>query len=258
MSIALVTGPTAGLGRAFALTLAEAGHDLVLVARDEARLAQVAAEAAERGVGVEVLPADLADREALAAVEQRLADDARPVDLLVNNAGFGVNQPFAGGDLDAEQAMLDVLVTAVMRLTHAAVPGMVSRGTGGILNVSSVAGWIAGGTYSAAKAWVTVFSEGLAGELAGTGVHVTAACPGYIHTEFHDRAGMDMGSVPDWMWLTPQQVVDQALADLRRGRPVSVAGTQYQALTTLVRYAPRPAVRAATSSRLASARFRRR
>lgn len=253
MSTALVTGPTAGIGRAFAETLARQGHDLVLVARDEGRLTTLADDLRARAaVTVEVLPADLSDRAGLDVVASRLRGGA--VDLLVNNAGFGVNQAFTGGDLDEEQRMLDVLVTAVMRLTHAAVPGMVERGSGGVLNVSSIAGWITGGTYSAAKAWVTVFSESLATELSGTGVHVTAACPGYVRTEFHDRAGMDMSSVPAWLWLTPQQVVDRALADLRAGRPVSVAGAQYRALSAVARYAPRPAVRAATATRVARSR----
>ena len=259
MSTALVTGPTAGIGLAFAQTLARQGHDLVLLARDAERLSGLAdLITARTDAQVEVLPADLADRASLATVEERLRDGERPVDLLVNNAGFGVNQPFTGGDLDAEQRMLDVLVTAVLRLTHAAMPGMVARGSGGVLNVSSIAGWITGGTYSAAKAWVTVFSESLSHELAGTGVHVTASCPGYVRTEFHDRAGMDMSSVPDWLWLTPQQVVDRALADLLAGRPISVAGAQYRVLSTAARYAPRPAVRAATATRVARSRFDRR
>ena len=169
MGTALVTGATAGIGLEFARTLAARGHDIVLVARDRTRLEQLADELRALRVQVEVLPADLADRSQLATVEARLSDRSRPVEILVNNAGFGVPKRFADADVEDEQAMLDVLVTAVMRLTHAAVPGMVARGTGAILNVSSVAGWITGGTYSAAKAWVTVFSESLSIELAGTG-----------------------------------------------------------------------------------------
>lgn len=243
MGTALITGATSGIGLAFARALAYRGHDLVLVARDEARLAQTAQELRLARVEVEVLAADLADRAALAGVEARLRDADQPVEFLVNNAGFGVPQRFVGGDLDAEQAMLDVLVTAVMRLTHAALPGMVERGSGAVLNVSSVAGWITGGTYSAAKAWVTVFSESLAVELASTGVHVTAVCPGFTHTEFHQRAGMDMGALQEWMWLDADQVVDQALRDVRRGRPVSVAGPLYKVLAVATQYLPRPLVR---------------
>ena len=247
MGTALITGATSGIGLAFARTLARRGHDLVLVARDRERLDVVAAELRGHRVEVEVLAADLADRSQMAMVEERLR--AQPVEILVNNAGFGVPQRFSTGDLDAEQQMLDVLVTAVMRLTHAALPGMVARGSGAVLNVSSVAGWITGGTYSAAKAWVTVFSESLSIELAGTGVHVTAVCPGYTHTEFHQRASMEMDAVPEWMWLDTQDVVDRALVDVRKGRPVSVAGTQYKALSLAAQYLPRPLVRAIGSRR---------
>lgn len=242
MSTALVTGATSGIGLAFARTLARRGHDIVLVARDRARLDLVAAELRGHRVEVEVIAADLADRSQLAVVEDRLR--ARPVEILVNNAGFGVPQRFSTGDLDVEQQMLDVLVTTVMRLTHAALPGMIARGSGAVLNVSSVAGWITGGTYSASKAWVTVFSESLSIELAGTGVHVTAVCPGFTHTEFHQRASMEMDALPEWMWLDTQEVVDRALADVRKGRPVSVAGAQYKALSLAAQYLPRPLVRA--------------
>ena len=133
----------------------------------------------------------------------------------MNNAGFGLNRSFLGSSVDDEQRSLDVLVTAVLRLTHAAVPGMVERGTGMVINVSSVASWITGGTYSAAKSWVTVFSESLAQELAGTGVRVTAACPGFVHTEFHERAGIDMSSMPEFMWLDVEQVVATVSARYR-------------------------------------------
>lgn len=250
MTTALITGGTAGIGAEFARQLAARGFDLVLVARDGERLAAYAAELeARHRVQVEVLVADLSERAQLAEVEARLADASRPVDLLVNNAGFGVNQVFVGGDLDAEQQMLDLLVTAVMRLSHAALPGMVARGTGGVINVSSVAGFIAGGTYSAAKSWVTVFSESIDRQLHGTGVTVTALCPGFTHTEFHQRAEMDVDHLPDWMWLDAPDVVRAALADFRRGKPVSVPGAQYKALSTVARYLPRPLVRRASGVR---------
>ena len=249
MGTAVITGGTSGIGLEFARTLARRGHDICLVARDRQRLDQVADELRAHRVQVEVIVADLSDRAQMAIVEERLADPSRPVEILVNNAGFGIPQRFTDGDLDIEQQLLDVLVTAVMRLTRAALPGMVARGTGAVLNISSVAGWITGGTYSAAKAWVTVFSESLSVELAGTGVHVTAVCPGYTHTEFHQRAGMQMGSVQEWMWLDPQKVVDQALRDVRKGRPISVAGTQYKALSLVAQYLPRPLVRSIGSRR---------
>ena len=244
MTTALITGATAGIGAEFARQLAARGDDLVLVARDGERLQAYAADLSERHrVRCEVLVADLSDRAGMSSVAERLADAARPVDLLVNNAGFGVNQHFVGGDVEAEQAMLDVLVTAVMRLTHAALPGMVGRGTGGVINVSSVAGFIAGGSYSAAKSWTTVFSESIDRQVAGTGVTVMALCPGFTHTEFHQRGGMDVSHLPDWMWLDAPDLVRAALGDFRRGRPISVPGVQYKAITTLARGLPRPLVR---------------
>jgi hypothetical protein len=250
MTTALITGATAGIGAEFARQLAARGSDLVLVARDEARLRSLADElSARHRVRCEVLPADLTDRARLAEVESRLRDVTRPVDVLVNNAGFGVNQLFVGGDLDAEQRMLDVLVTAVMRLTHAALPGMVGRGSGGVINVSSVAGFIAGGSYSAAKSWTTVFSESVARQVSGTGVTVMALCPGFTHTEFHQRAEMDVSHLPDWMWLDATALVAAALHDFGRGRPISVPGLQYKALSTLARYVPRPLVRRASGVR---------
>ena len=241
---ALVTGPTSGIGEAFARLLAERGHDLVLVARDEDRLVALAESlASSHGVSVEVLPADLSDRGQLGVVEQRLMDRDRPISVLVNNAGFGVKARFTRGDIREEQRMLDVLVVAVMRLSHAAAASMGERGVGAIVNVSSVASWLTGSTYSAAKAWVTVFSEGLAGEVAPLGVSVTAVCPGYVHTEFHERADMNMGSVPGWMWLDADRVAAKAMRDVDRGKVLSVTGSQYKAMGALLRHSPRALVR---------------
>lgn len=249
-STALITGATAGIGLAFARALAAQGSDLVLVARDEGRLAQVAGELADsRGVAVSILPADLADRAQLARVEERVADRELPVDVVVNNAGFGLRQPFARSSREDEQRMLDVLVTATMRLSHAAVPAMVERGRGGIVNVSSVASWITGGTYSAAKAWTTVFTEGLATELRGTGVRAVAVCPGFVRTEFHDRAEMDVSQIPARMWLQADDVASAALADLEAGRVLSVASARYKALSGLLRVMPRAAVRRVSAQR---------
>jgi uncharacterized protein len=253
---ALITGPTSGIGRGFAEAFARKGFDLVLVARDRERLEALSAELTTAyGVSCEVLPADLSVRADMDRVAVRLRDADRPVTALVNNAGFGLNRSFLRSDIDDEQRALDVLVTAVLRLTHAAVPGMVERGSGMVINVSSVASWITGGTYSAAKSWVTVFTESLAQELAGTGVRVTAVCPGFVHTEFHQRAGIDMGSIPEFMWLDVPQVVEQAFSDLARDRPVSVAGPQYKAVSALLRHGPRSLARLATASRQRNPRF---
>ncbi len=250
MATALITGATAGIGLAFARRLAADGHGLVLVARDADRVAGIAAGLhRDHGVAVEVLPADLADRAQTDRVAARLADGSRPVGILVNNAGFGVRGGFVGGDLDDEQRMLDVMVTAPLRLCHAAVPGMVARGSGAIINVSSIAAHLPGSTYSADKAWLSVFTEGLAMELHGTGVTATAAEPGFTHTEFHQRAGMDMSGIPEWLWLSADDVVDTALRDAQRGRPSSVAGWQYRVITAAAKHMPHHVMRVLARSR---------
>ena len=253
MPSALITGASVGLGRGFAEALAAGGHDVVLVARNVARLEQAAAELVERfGIAAEVLPADLSSSTARERVVSRLI--AEPVDVLVNNAGFGIGAAFVGGSYEAEQALLDVMVTAPMQFCHAVLPGMVDRGNGAVINVSSMAGWATEGTYSAAKAWVTTFTEGLQPELAGTGVTATAVCPGAVRTEIWERSGVEM-HLPGFMWLAVEDVVAKALSDARRGRVISVASPQYQALSTLTQYAPRPLVRFATAHRDSFTRF---
>ncbi|WP_109471016.1 SDR family NAD(P)-dependent oxidoreductase [Ornithinimicrobium cavernae] len=244
MGTALVTGASAGLGRAFAVELASRGHDLVLVARDRARLEELGQELRSRyAVATEILPADLADRAQTERVAERLREAARPVDLLVNNAGFGLRRSFSSGDLAEEEQALDVMVRAVMVLSHAAAGAMRTRGSGGILNVSSVAGFAVMGSYSAIKSWVTVFTEALAVELTGTGVTATVVCPGFVHTEFHERARMNMSRLPELLWLEADQVVTAALRDLAAGRTVSVPSATYKAVTAGARLLPRSAVR---------------
>lgn len=241
MSTALVTGASAGIGRALAQRLAHDGHDLVLVARDRARLERLAVELRDRHGGtVEVLVADLADRQQTEEVCVRLADRERPVDLLVNNAGFGLHHPFLDNDLTQEEAALEVMVRAVLVTCHAAGRAMRERGHGAILNVSSVAGFLASGTYSAEKSFVTVFSEGLASQLHGTGVTVTALCPGLTRTEFHERARMRLPGLPQGLWLDADEVARQALADVAAGRVLSVPGPQWKVATLAVRALPRP------------------
>jgi len=236
---ALVTGPTAGIGHAFAQQLAARGYALVLVARDEERLEKTAAELrASHGVEVEVLPADLTDRADLARVEARLAEEARPVDLLVNNAGFGLKERFLDNSADAETAMLDVLVTAVLRLSHAALGPMAARGQGGIINVSSVAAFLPRGTYSAAKAWVNSFSEWAAHEYRPRGVTVMTLCPGFTKTEFHERMDVGRDSAPAFMWLDADSLVATALADYDKGRVYSIPSPQYKAIAAAARLVP--------------------
>lgn len=237
--VALVTGATAGIGRAFAVQLAAREHDLVLVARDRGRLEALAEELrSSTGVDVEVLPADLADRGQLALVEQRVASPVRPVDLLVNNAGFGLKRPFLDNGVEDEQRMLDVLVTAVLRLSHAALGPMVARGAGGVINVSSVAGFLPRGTYSAAKAYVTALSRWADAAYRGRGVRTMALCPGFTKTEFHERMDVSRSSAPRWMWLDVDRLVHDALQDFAAGRSVSIPGKRYKVLTVLARTVP--------------------
>jgi hypothetical protein len=249
MGVALVTGASAGLGREFAVQLAVRGHDLVLVARDRGRLEVLAEELAARyGVSVEVMVADLLDRGDLARVAERVADRERPVDLLVNNAGFGQRRGFVRNDLVEEEAAVDLMVRAPMVLSHAASRAMRERRRGAILNVSSVASFAPMGHYSAVKAYLTVLSEALATELAPHGVTVTAVCPGFTRTEFHERAEMDMSALPEGLWLDAPRVVADALGAVARGQVVVVPSLPYTALVTLLRLVPRGVTRRVAGS----------
>ena len=248
MPTALITGATSGIGAAFASRLARDGRDLVLVARDRERLDAAALRHRAAGVAVEVLPADLSVAEERDRVVARLSDvDAVPVDLLINNAGYtatATDDPLSVGG-PVLQRQLDVNVTSVLRLTVAAVPGMIDRGRGAVINVSSIAGFLPGrgSVYGADKAWVTSFTEAVAASLTGTGVRALALCPGFVRTEFHQRAGMDVGRRRGPFWLSAESVVEECLADLAKGKVVSVPSPQYKAVVAIVDLLPRSLVR---------------
>ncbi|MEH6376473.1 SDR family oxidoreductase [Streptomyces sp. KLMMK] len=249
MTTVLITGATAGIGAAFARRLAGDGHDLVLVARDEERLDRHATELHDRhGVEVEVLRADLAEEEGIEAVEARLRDRERPVHLLVNNAGFGNKGGYLEVSLDDELKMLKVHCEAVLRLTSAAAEGMRERKRGAVINVASVAAFVPRGTYGASKSWVVQFTQGAARDLAGSGVRMMALCPGFVRTEFHQRAGMGTDNVPGWLWLDADKVVSAALRDLSQGKSLSVPDPRYKAMTGLMKLAPRRVVSRASST----------
>ncbi|AOP45261.1 SDR family oxidoreductase [Streptomyces lydicus] len=248
MTTALITGATAGIGAAFARRLASDGHSVVLVARNEKRLREQATELHDRhGIEAEVLVADLATEEGIGAVEARLADAKHPVDLLVNNAGFGNKGEYLEVSMADELTMLKVHCEAVLRLTTAAVRGMRDRRRGAVVNVASVAAFVPRGTYGASKAWVVQFTQGAARDLAGSGVRLMALCPGFVRTEFHERAGMGTDNIPGWMWLDADKLVDAAMKDLVRGKSLSIPDPRYKALMGAVKLAPRGVLGGLTS-----------
>jgi short-subunit dehydrogenase len=258
MRTALVTGATSGIGHAFCLELAERGNNLVIVARHRARLENVSDELRARySVNVEILAADLSKRAQLRRVADRVADRDRPVDLLVNNAGFAMTHTFLKGDLADEEAMLDVMCRAVLVLSHAGALSMKARGRGHIINVSSVAGFVPMGTYSAAKAWCTAFTEALAHELSGSGISATALCPGLTHTEFHERASLDMSRLPEALWLDADRLVRDCLDDVRAGKVISVPGVQYKMMAGIAQLVPHSLLRAVTGRVQSMSRPRR-
>ena len=254
MATALITGGTAGIGAAFARALAARGDDLVLVARNADRLSDMATELKERyAVNVETVVADLAIRADVAGIAERLTSLEQPIDMVINNAGFGVRAKLTDADTTRHEQAIDVMIRAVLMLGAAAGRTMRQRGSGTIINVSSTAGFVAMGSYSAIKAWVTTYTESLANELHSTGVRVTALCPGYVRTEFHERAGINMGSLPQLMWLDADRLVADCLNDAAAGKVVSIPSKRYKVMITICEHLPHRAVRA-ISRRLTSAR----
>ncbi len=254
MATALITGGTSGIGAEFARQLAAQGDDLVLVARDTDRLAEMASQLKEQyGVAVETLSADLGIRDEVMTVANRLASTEQPVVTLVNSAGFRVPHQLAVEDTSGHEHGIDVMIRAVLILSAAAGRAMRARGRGVIINVSSTAGFVAMDNYSAIKAWVTTYSEGLANELGPHGVTVTALCPGYVQTEFHQRASIKTESIPGPLWVDLGRTVQECLADVAKGKVISIPTRRYQVLMFVARHAPRAAVRAA-SRRMSSSR----
>ncbi len=248
--MALVTGASSGIGQAFAVALGARGSDLVLVARRRDRLEDLAGRLRETsGVSVETLVADLTDADDLAMVEDRLRDPSRPVDLLVNNAGAGGHGPFAERPIEDEDRRIRLNVLAPVHLMSAALPGMIERRRGGIVNVSSVASvqplpFVA--TYAATKAYLTSFSQSVHEEVRGAGVTVVALLPGFTTSEFHDAADMRRSAIPGPAWLTADSVADAGLRALDRGQAVCVPGVGYRILVTVSRHSPLALNRAVT------------
>jgi short-subunit dehydrogenase len=242
VSWALVTGATSGIGESFTRLLASHKYNIVLVARDLPRLQERAQGLEEKfGVKTHVIQADLATDEGCLKVENYILQNQ--IDVLINNAGFGTSKAFTMSTIAIEQQLLDVLVRTPMRLMHVALPLMKERNKGVIINVSSVAGYIAGGTYSASKSYLTVLSESLHTELAATGIKISALCPGFTRTEFHQRGKMSMKGLPEFLWLDADRLVEQSWSDALKGRAVSVPGWQYKLLIFIVQTVPRSIIR---------------
>jgi short-subunit dehydrogenase len=241
-SWALVTGATAGIGESFTRLLAANNYNIVLVARDIQRLEERALDLELKyKVATKVIQADLASESGCKVIEEFIAHNQ--IDVLINNAGFGLNKAFTMSSLQSEQEMMDVLVRTPMRLMHTVLPGMKERNRGVVINVSSVAGYIAGGSYSASKSYITVISESLNTELAATNVKVSALCPGFTRTEFHQRARMSMKGLPNFMWLNSDDLVRRAWTDALKGEAVSIPGWQYRFLTFVIQTLPRTLIR---------------
>ena len=245
MATALITGGTSGIGAAFARAVAARGDDLVLVARNADRLSDVATELKERhAVNVETIVADLAVRGEVIGIVERLTSTEQPIDMLINNAGFGIRAKLTDPDTSPHEHGIDVMIRAVLMLSAAAGRTMRERGAGTIINVSSTAGYVAMGSYSAIKTWVTAYTESLANELHGTGVKVTALCPGWVRTEFHERANINIGSIPSALWLDADRLVADCLDDASDGKVISIPSKRYKVLMTICEHLPHRAVRA--------------
>jgi short-subunit dehydrogenase len=248
MASALITGGTSGIGAEFARQLAASGHDLVLVARNSDRLTASAQRLhADSGINVETISADLSDEADVARVAARIEDPDRLIDIVVNNAGEGFRTALASADISAHEHAFAVMCRAVLVLGGAAARSMRGRG-GTIITISSLQTYLATGAYAANKAWVTAYSQSLAVELRGTGVGVTVVLPGWVRTEWHDRAGVTRSSLPDFLWTNPDDVVRAALRDARRGKVVSIPTARYKVIGWFARHLPLGVVRRISAS----------
>jgi short-subunit dehydrogenase len=244
--IALITGASAGIGREFSEQLAQRGYDLILVSRDANRLQELAASLRARyQIQAEGLAADLTVDDEVDWVVQRVAGEPR-LALLVNNAGFGAVGRLAEADPIRQEAMVRLHVLAPVRLTLAALPVLLRNRRGAVINVSSIASFIysaGNANYSATKAYLTTFTEGMAAELAGSGVQAQALCPGFTRSEFHRRMQAPPGEVPGFMWMSAASVVRASLRSLdRRGPVVCVPGLGYKLLVLLIQLLPRRSI----------------
>ena len=237
---ALITGASSGLGAEYARHYASVGHRVVLVARDTVRLSALAQELSETfGVEAEVLAADLhiaKDRNRVAA---RLRSEVNPVRVLVNNAGYGIAGDVDSSDPQEESDHLTIHVTAPLELTKAALPGMLERGEGRIIMVSSVAGYLARGTYSAHKAWGLTFARSANETYRRRGVHVSAVAPGFTRTEFHQRMAMETAGIPGALWLSAPRVVLESVRAVEKGRAVVIPSSRYKILVAVAALLPK-------------------
>ena len=236
----LITGASSGIGAAFARSLASQGYDLVLVARREAQLRSLADDVQRKfNVNAQVFPADLSDPTQVKRLETQVAEIG-DLEILINNAGFGVPGKFVEIQAERNAEMIQVHILATVRLCRAALPGMISRGRGSIINVSSIAAFMAtprNATYSATKAYLNVFSEALQDELKGTGIRVQALCPGLTHTEFHDHPGYEdyKRRIPEFFWMQAEDVVRESLDALKKGRVICIPGFKNRLIVAIIR-----------------------
>ena len=246
---ALITGASAGIGEVFAEAYARRGHDLILTARRADRLQALAGKlAAAHGITATVLAADLADPAAPEALWREIEARGLQVDVLVNNAGYGLDAPFSEHGWPAHRDFIQVMMTACMHLAHLALPDMRARGYGRIVNVASLAAYMPGSyghtLYGASKAFLLKASQSLSIETEGTGIHVTALCPGFTWSEFHDANGTraQMNAIPRWMWMDARPVVEAAIAGVETGEPLVVPGRVNRMLAWLSRHLPQKTV----------------